>query len=276
MRIAFVRMLGFVIIIPFEAAIADVPIVPVPPHVRARPGLGFSRGGDRESLRLVDADVALIRAVAAANPRTVVVVQAGSAVVMSEWDDAVAAIVQPFYGGQQSGNGLADVVFGAVNPSARLPFTVPVAESDLVDFDREADRFTYDRWHGWWRAERLGLSPAYPFGFGLSYTTFELGDFTANFEGDEIAVAGSVINTGDRDGADVVQVYAELPDAGAPRRLIGFARIEVAAGASADVEIRCPTPFVRDPVAHSLVPVTPIALEVARYVGDPARVSLDV
>ncbi len=93
----------------FEASIADLPATTKPAHVTAR-GEGFSTGGDRESLRLPTADVELIRAVAAANPRTVVVIQAGSAVVVSEWLDAVPAIVQAWYGGCEAGPGLADVL----------------------------------------------------------------------------------------------------------------------------------------------------------------------
>jgi beta-glucosidase len=208
-----------------------------PDHVRERPGLGFSRGGDRESIRLRSSDEALIRSVADANERTVVVIQAGSAVVLSGWHRSVPAIVQAWYGGQQAGHGLADVLFGGVNPSARLPFTIAADESHLVDFDREADHVVYDKWHGWWRSERDGHTPTYPFGFGLSYTTFELGDFAVSTSDDEIVVAGSLTNTGDRDGADVVQVYATLPDPGRPRRLVGFRRVEVAAGETVAVRI---------------------------------------
>jgi beta-glucosidase len=209
-----------------------------PGHLRTRPGLGFSKGGDRESLRLRAGDEALIAAVAAANERTVVVIQAGSAVVVTDWHESVPAIVQAWYGGQQAGHGVADVLFGSVNPSARLPFTMAADESHLPDFDREADHAVYDHWHGWWRAEREGLQPAYPFGFGLSYTTFELGDCTATSAGDEIVITGSVANTGDRDGADVVQVYAAQPDSGRRRRLVGFQRVEIPAGGSAEVEVR--------------------------------------
>jgi beta-glucosidase len=209
-----------------------------PDHLRGRPGLGFSKGGDRQSIRLRPNDQALIAAVAAVNDRTVVVIQAGSAVVMSDWLPSVAAVAQAWYGGQQAGHGLADVLFGDVNPSARLPFTVAADESQLPEFDRDADHVVYDHWHGWWHAERHGHTPSYPFGFGLSYTTFELGEFTAAVSGDEIVVRGSVSNTGDRDGADVVQVYAGLPDPGRRRRLVGFQRVEVAAGRRAQVEVR--------------------------------------
>ncbi len=165
------------VVAAFEASMQhNLPTVK-PDHLRARPGLGFSKGGDRQSIRLRPHDEALIEAVVAVNYRTVVVIQAGSAVVMADWNESVPAIVQAWYGGQQAGHGLADVLFGDVNPSARLPFTVAADESHLPDFDREADHVVYDRWHGWWRAEHEGHIPTYPFGFGLSYTTFELGPF---------------------------------------------------------------------------------------------------
>src|SRR5439155_245788 len=98
------------------------PVLPLPPDARvavlgrlASRGFGLSRGGDRTSLRLHGTDVELIRAVAAANPRTVVAIQAGSAVVVSEWIDSVPAVLQTWYGGCRAGPGLADVLFGAVN-----------------------------------------------------------------------------------------------------------------------------------------------------------------
>ncbi len=265
----------------YEAELADLPPTVKPPHVPDRKEFSFAKGGDRESVRLLPADVQLIRAVAAANPRTIVVVQAGSAVVCSEWDTEVAAIVQPFYGGEQAGHGLADVLFGDVNPSARLPFTVPASEQDLPEFDRDADRCTYDRWHGWWRAEYLGLPPAYPFGFGLSYTTFEVRDVEVRRDADQVVATGTVANTGDRDGADVVQVHAELPDVDAPRRLVGFRRVPVAAGASSPFEIRVSIDALaqRDPERHTWTrPTGHHVFTVARHVGDPsaASTSLDL
>jgi beta-glucosidase len=218
---------------------ADIDALPetvLPPRLKERPR-GFSSGGDRQSLRLKSADVELIRAVAATNLRTIVALQAGSAVVMTEWIDAVPAVVQSWYAGSRAGDGLADVLFGAVNPSARLPFSVPVDEADLPAFERDATRFRYDRWHGWWHLSRSGAAPAFPFGFGLSYTTFQITDVSVEQSGDSFTIHGSVANTGDRDGADVVQVYAELPDPDAPPRLVGLQRVEVAAGASTEFTI---------------------------------------
>ena len=246
-----------------------------PDHVRSRPGLGFSIGGDRSSLQLREGDEALIRAVAAANPRTVVVVQAGSAVVVSGWIDRVPAVVQAWYGGQQAGHGLADVLFGEVDPSARLPFTVPTDPAHLPTFDRDADRVVYDRWHGWWRAEHLGLTPQFPFGFGLSYTEHRLVDAVATADEDGVTVRCTVANTGPRHGADVVQVYARLADPEVPRRLVGFARVEVDAGASSEATIPVAwSRFEQRSEGAWSAPRGPIELVVARHAADPEGIHL--
>ncbi|MFN8035422.1 MAG: glycoside hydrolase family 3 N-terminal domain-containing protein [Acidimicrobiia bacterium] len=255
----------------FEAQLASLPPVTKPDRLADRPG-GFSAGGDRNSLRLSDDDVALVRAVAAANSRTVVAIQAGSAVIVDEWIDAVPAVVQVWYGGCEAGPGLADVLVGDVNPSARLPFSVPHDESDLPPFEREATSFRYDRWHGWWHLARAGTAPAFPFGFGLSYTTFAVSDAAVARAGDTIEVRCRVSNTGERDGADVIQVYAELPQPDAPARLVGFRRVEVAAGGHVDVTIRIPVERLatRDAERRAWRPAAgEHAVVVARYAGDP-------
>jgi beta-glucosidase len=259
----------------YEASLADLPPTTTPDRLAVRPG-GFSVGGDRSSLRLADADVALIRAVADANPRTVVAVQAGSAVVATEWVDSVPAVVQAWYGGCQAGPGLADVLVGEVNPSARLPFSVPVDEADLPAFDRDARSFRYDRWHGWWHLARTGRPAAFPFGFGLSYTTFELDEVEVGVEDDALVARGVVRNTGDGDGADVVQLYAQPTEADAPARLVGFARVEVRAGDEQPFVLLAPLDRLatRDPVAHAWRPASgPHRVVVARYAGDPEGVT---
>jgi beta-glucosidase len=223
----------------FQASIADLPQTTKPSSRSVLQG-GFGTGGDRTSLRLTESDVALIRAVAAANPRTVVAIQGGSAVIPTEWIDAVPAVVQSWYGGSQAGPGLGDVLLGVINPSARLPFSIPVDEADLPTFDRDARTFRYDRWHGWWHLARNGTAPLFPFGFGLSYSAFSLADVGVVRAGDTIDVRGTVRNDGARDGADVVQVYAERPAAGAPHRLVGFARVEVSSDAAVPFHVAVP------------------------------------
>ena len=263
----------------YRASLADLLPTVKPERLDSRARVGFGLGGDRTSLRLHHEDVDLIRAVAAANPRTAVVLQAGSAVVCSEWIESAPAVVQAWYGGCQAGPGLADVLLGRVNPSARLPFSVPVDEADLPPFDRHATSFRYDRWHGWWHLARTGRAAAFPFGFGLSYTTFAIGGVDVSNGDDAVRVRGIVRNTGDRDGADVVQVYAELPDANAPTRLVGFARVEVRAGGEAQFEVRVPVERLatRDPAKHAWIPAGGRhRFVVARYAGDPNAVVADL
>lgn len=255
----------------YRAAIADLPPTTKPERIAERPR-GFGTGGDRTSLRLRDDDVELIRTAAAANPRTVVVIQAGSAILMDEWIDDVPAVIHAWYGGCNAGPGLADVLTGSVNPSARLPFSIPADEAHLPPFDRDATSFRYDRWHGWWHLQRAGAIPAFPFGFGLSYTTFELAGVDVQVDGEVVRVRGVVRNTGTRDGADVVGVYAELPHADSPDRLVGFARVEVPLGGQTAFTIDVPVDRLatRDPERHAWTPATGThRLHVARHVGDP-------
>jgi beta-glucosidase len=264
----------------FGAWVAGLPPTVVPERMASRPK-GFSRGGDRTSLRLPAADVALIEAVAAANPATVVAIQSGSAVVMTEWVDSVAAVVQAWYGGCQAGPALADVLSGAADPTARLPFSIPTEESDLPPFDRDATSTRYDRWHGWWHLRRTARPAAFPFGFGLGYTTFALRDVSVGRGGTAgaLAVTGTVHNTGGRDGAEVVQVYARLPGDGVPERLVAFARVGVAAGAAAPFEVTVPLERLetRDPEAHCWRPPRGrYRLTVARHAEDPEAVGVEI
>ncbi|HVM39699.1 MAG TPA: glycoside hydrolase family 3 N-terminal domain-containing protein [Acidimicrobiia bacterium] len=262
----------------YQARIAEVPPIAKPERLEERP-TGFSVGGDRSSVRLSEADVSLVRAVAAANPRTIVVVQAGSAVVVDEWVDAVPALVQAWYGGCEAGTGLADVLLGDVEPSGRLPFSVPRDEADLPAFDRDATTFRYDRWHGWWHLARQGTPPRFPFGFGLSYTTFDLTGSDVVLHADALEVRATVANTGGRAGTDVVQVYAELPDPGAPPRLVGFQRIEVAPGDEGVLDIRVPLERLatRNPDRHEWnAPSGSHRVVVARCAGDEKARSHEV
>ena len=113
-----------------------------------------------------------------------------------------------WYAGMEGGHALADVLTGRHNPSGRLPFAVPTSQEHLPFFDRDATSITYDRFHGQRLLDRLGVAPAFPHGFGLSYTTFTI-DAAAVVErsADGAHLDVTVRNTGDRDGRHVVQVY---------------------------------------------------------------------
>jgi beta-glucosidase len=263
----------------FTASVAAHPGMGPSEGVPTDGPLSFATGGDRSSLRLHRAEEELILAVAEATSRVVVAVVAGSAVIMSAWASNVPAIVQSWYAGMEGGHGLADVLLGRRNAEGRLPFTVPVSEEQLPHFEREAEAITYDGWHGWWKFERDGAVPHFPYGFGLSYTTFERGPFTVTVDEHAVEVHGSVTNQGNHAGAEIVQVYAgPAPGDPAPgrRRLMGFARIEVAPGEKAEVALSIPRGrfALRNAPGHRWVPATgPYVVEVGRWVGDPTAQS---
>ena len=240
-------------------------------------------GGDRDSLRLHPADEALIRAVSGANPRTVVVVVAGSAVVMEEWRHIVPAILIAWYAGMEGGVALADVLLGRVEPGGRLPFVIPVDEDDLPSFDKNATVVTYDRWHGQRRLDRDGVAPAYPLGFGLGYTTFAISNAEAILdpEAGRLTVSADVRNTGSRAGSHVVQVFASRPSAGSggtERVLVDFARVDLEAGAVRRVRLRSPLVRLcsRQAPGRWVLPTGEHVIEVASHAGDPDAASVTV
>lgn len=234
--------------------------------------------GDREQLTLKPDDEALIEAVAAVNPRTVVVLVAGSAVLTERWRNKVASIVVAWYPGMEGGNGLADVLTGAVEPGGRLPFAVPTDDAHLPHFDSDADSITYDRWWGQRRFDRDGRVVAYPFGFGLGYTTFAVTDLEIE-EIDTAALTATVVatcrNTGDRTGSTVVQISASGDSGpGRPRRqLVGFERVSVdpgeAVSVSVDLTLR---PLARRNAATHEWAIVPAVytIEAGQFSGDPA------
>ena len=266
------------VVAAFEARLPHDPVL-VEGSVPGNDAMGFSTGGDRERLTLHAQDEALIEAVAAANRRTVVCLVAGSAVLTESWRHRVPALAQVWYSGMQGGHGIADVLTGAVDATGRLPFTVPTDATHLPPFDREADAVTYDAWHGYWRLARDRHEPAFPFGYGGSYTSWQLGPTTLDEEGDDLVVRAQLTNTGARDGADVVQVYAGRPaDRTRPaRRLAAFARVEAAAGATVEVELRVPWTrlAVRDPATRTWVlPSGTYVLTVGHHSADLDAVDL--
>lgn len=198
----------------------------------------FGRGGDREALTLHPEDERLIAAVTAANPRTVVVLVGGSAIIVEAWRQKVPAILHSWYAGMEGGRALADVLLGAVEPGGRLPVAVPTDEAHLPFFDAEARTIQYDAWWGQRKLDRDGHAAAFPFGFGLGYTTFE----TELIEHSAAESSGTatvrVRNTGSRTGSTVAQVYAVDLAADRPvPQLVGFQRVELDHGREATVEI---------------------------------------
>jgi beta-glucosidase len=224
------------------AAEADVAVVVVGTNSRVE-----SEGYDRDDLDLPGHQDALVAAVAKANPRTVVVVNSGSPVLLP-WRGDVAAVLLGYFGGQEFGNAVADVLVGAAEPGGRLPTTWPAQIEDVPVLDCTPDdegRLHYaEGVHVGYRAWlKAGTTPAYPFGHGLGYTTWGLSDLSAEAVDGGAEVRVVVANTGGRAGKQVVQVYASRADTAVDRPrmwLVGFAPVRVDAGDSREVTVRVP------------------------------------
>ncbi len=214
---------------------------------------GFSPGGDRDRLTLHPRDEALIQAVAAAQPRTIVVLMVGSAVIAEAWRERVPGILVLWYGGMEGGHALADALLGRVNPGGRLPCTFPRRAEDLPGFDRNATAITYDLWHGYRKLARDGNAAAFPFGFGLSYTTWRLANLRLAAPdlrpGDTLEATVDVTNTGPVAGDEVVQLYVAARGSRverAARELKAFARVTLAPGATQAVTLTVPVAALAD------------------------------
>jgi beta-glucosidase len=204
-----------------------------------------SEGFDRTHIELPAEQTALLEAVLEVNRNVVVVLSNGGVVRTSGWQDGVAAIVEGWLLGQAGGGAVADVLFGAVNPSGRLTETVPVRLEDSpshLTFPGEFGHVRYgeDIFVGYRGFDARGTAVSYPFGHGLSYTTFSYGTPEVSENAGGIRVRVPVTNTGSRDGREVVQVYTGLPGsavARAPRSLSAFAVAEIAAGETVAVTL---------------------------------------
>jgi beta-glucosidase len=229
-------------------------------------------GGDRRDLCLSASDVALIRAVAAVNPRTVVVVIGGGTIVVDPWDSAVGAVLLAWYPGMEGGRALADVLLGDAEPGGRLPVAIPHRGADLPAVDWRARRVAYPRWWGQRALDRAGVGAAYPLGFGLGYTTFTLAGLTVGpVVGESFEVGLTVTNTGARGGRHVVQVYARQ---GPVRVLAGFVPVEVAAGDTVPVTVECSTrPLQRWTGKGFALDDEALQVEAGSYSGDPAALT---
>ncbi|KAK1514581.1 beta-glucosidase [Colletotrichum costaricense] len=230
-----------------------------------------SEGFDRTTMALPPGTDELVAAVLAANPNTAVVVQSGTPVSMP-WIDQAGAVLHAWFGGNESGNGIADVLFGEVNPAGKLPLTMPRRVQDnpaALSFRSDNGRCLYseDVYVGYRWYDTLDIEPLFPFGHGLSYTTFEVSDLEVSDasaqtnghangnntitvqEADSLTVRVKVANTGSRAGSEVVQVYV-TPAARTPltsttrdtitrpkKEMKGFAKVTLEAGASATAEI---------------------------------------
>ncbi len=222
-------------------------------------GIGHAPGGDdegydRKRLDLTTKQVKLIQETVAQNPNTIVVLVNGSPVSMDGWVDKVPVVLEAWYGGMEAGHAIADILFGDVNPSGKLPTTFPKKLSDSPAHASGSKRtwpgvdgkVYYDEgiFVGYRYFDKEGIEPLFPFGHGLSYTTFEYGSVKAskaNLSGDEgYKVSVDVKNTGQRAGAEIVQLYVQDVEASVPRppkELKGFRKVFLKPGEQATVTL---------------------------------------
>lgn len=203
-----------------------------------------SMGGDRKtSLGLHADEIRLLQEVGPLNKNSTAVLVGGNMIMMTEWYDAVNAVIMAYYPGMEGGTALAEILYGDVNPSGKLPYVVPFKESDLPYVDWEATDQYYEYYHGYTRLEKNGIKPLVPYGFGLSYTTFAITDPAVRKGEDSLFVSAKVRNTGAVDGDEVVQVYIGFENSAVDRpvkQLRGFQRVSLKAGEEKSVEIKIP------------------------------------
>lgn len=216
---------------------------------------------DLPDLSLPDNQDALVTAVSAANPRTIVVLETGTAVTMP-WIDKVSGVLEAWYAGSRGADAVANILFGDVNPGGKLPMTFPLSVDDLPRTTvsrppkREArggevlQKATFDVHYDeglkvgykWYDAENKRV--LFPFGYGLSYTTYNYSNLKIS-PGEETKVTFSVQNKGAHAGEEIAQLYVSLPDAGEPpKRLVGWSKVHLNPGEAKEVSITVPTRYL--------------------------------
>jgi len=250
-----------------------------------------SEGMDLADLSLPNGQDALVSAVAAANPKTVVVIESGGPVTMP-WLDQVSAVLEAWYPGQRGGEAIANILFGTVNPSGKLPVTFPRGVTDLprpaipapadptasTPFDVDYNVEGFNVGYKWF--DSRGIEPLFPFGYGLSYTTFAISNAQVTPGLDSVVpgfeVSFDVRNTGTRAGPEVAQVYLGLPaETGEPRhRLVAWQKAPLQAGESQHVTISVSASDVSHPLSYWDLRTR--SWQIARgeyvvYVGDSSR-----
>jgi beta-glucosidase len=197
-------------------------------------------GGDRDKLSLNPHNVELIKSITSINKNSIVVLVGGSVIMMEEWKDLVPAIIMAFYSGMEGGTALAKILFGHINPSGKLPFTIPKSQEDLPFFDKNANEIVYGYYHGYTLMEKKGIRPAFPFGYGMSYTTYKYENLQVNVKGELITATIQLSNVGNRFGEEVVQLYVGFENSkiDRPKKLLrGFQKVGLEAGETKIISI---------------------------------------
>lgn len=215
-------------------------------HIKADEAMNKNEmfGGDRvEGLSLSKHDIDIIKAVAEIRQDAVLVLNGGGAIVLDDIKGLTGATLMQFYPGMEGGTALGEILFGKISPSGRLPFAIPKRESDLVDIDWQANEQRYGRYHGYTWLDKQKIKPAYDFGHGLSYTTFEYSNLKIEEKDDCIYVAVDAKNTGKMESNHTVLMFIGTPGEHLDREeklLKGFEKIFLKPDEIKTVELVCP------------------------------------
>ena len=227
-------------------------------------------GLDRTTLELASDQQQLIASVATLNPTTIVVLEGGSSFIVESWIDDVPALLMAWYPGMEGGNALGEIIFGEVNPSAKLPLTFAHSVDDLPPFDNHSLRVTYGYYHGYRLLDRNGVNPRFAFGFGLSYTSFHysnlrLADSHLKSDG-TLRASVDITNEGKVAGDEIVQLYVGYQGSQVDRPvrdLRGFAKVHLDPGQTRTVVIEVPVNHLAyydvDTSAWKVEPITYVA-----------------
>ena len=200
-------------------------------------------GGDRADLRIPEEDVTLIKALSTLGKKLIVNIMGGSAYIIKDWIDLADAVVMSFYSGLEGGNALADILSGDVTPAGKLPFTIAEKAEDYPPFlhlGAKDKNIEYGYYHGYTLFDKKGIEAHFPFGFGLSYTDFELECNSLEKDKKQIMVTATVKNIGDVDGDEVIQIYvgSDNTEKDRPVKVLkGFKRVSVKAKESVTTEV---------------------------------------
>ena len=200
-------------------------------------------GGDRQDLHLHANEADLIQYVSALTDNLAVVLIGGNTIMMDPWFENVPAVLMAYYPGMEGGTAIAEILFGDVNPSGKLPFVVPKDAADLPKVIWDTKHQYYEYYHGYTRLEKQGIEPLLPYGFGLSYTDFAFDEASFESDGQTVTATCKVTNTGDAAGSEVVQMYVGFTHSSVDRpvkQLRGFKRVTLAPGEAEYVTITCP------------------------------------
>ena len=260
---------------------ADVAVVFI-----GRNGEWDTEGSDLPGIELPGRQNELVAAVAQANPNTVVVLQTGGPIEMP-WINSVRAVLEAWYPGQEAGNAIADVLTGAAEPGGRLPQTFPVRWSDNPAHSQDREvypglegkvRYEEGVFVGYRHYDLLGMTPLYPFGFGLGYTTFSVSDLAVDdsaFEADgKVSASVTATNTGARAGSTVIQLYVSDTESSSPRpakELKAFSKVALEPGESRQLTLTLDArsfAFFRTQAKHWLVEAGDFTLRVGQSSAD--------